>query len=44
MKALAIFLLIIVIAVWGIYTEISLWSECRETNSFFYCARVLGSK
>lgn len=24
-----------------VYWEYSLWSECRITNSFWYCARVL---
>lgn len=22
--------------------NVSLWSECRETNSFWYCVRVIG--
>lgn len=26
----------------GIYWEISVWQECRQTNSWFYCVRVLG--
>jgi len=26
----------------GVYWEISLWKECRVTNSFWYCVRVLG--
>jgi hypothetical protein len=25
-----------------VYFEYSLWTECRQTNSFFYCVRVLG--
>lgn len=25
-----------------VWWELSLWPECRATNSFFYCARVLG--
>lgn len=29
----------IALAVWW---EVSLWNECRETNSFWYCVRVLG--
>lgn len=32
-------LLIIGLAIWY---EIAMWSECRETNSFWYCMRVLG--
>lgn len=24
-----------------VYLEISFWNECRETNSFWYCLRVL---
>lgn len=32
-----------VVAVIGltVWYEASLWNECRRTNSFFYCARVL---
>lgn len=26
----------------GIYWEISGWQECRQTNSWSYCVRVLG--
>lgn len=26
----------------GLYVELMLWDECRQTNSFFYCLRVLG--
>lgn len=26
----------------GIAWEVSLWHECRATNSFWYCMRVLG--
>lgn len=25
-----------------LWWNVSLWSECRETNSFFYCVRILG--
>jgi len=25
----------------GIMVEISVWQECRQTNSWFYCMRVL---
>lgn len=25
----------------GIYYEIEVWRECRATNSWFYCMRVL---
>jgi hypothetical protein len=33
----------VVLAVVGaaVAWEFSLWSECRQTNSWFYCARVL---
>lgn len=31
---------ILIVAV-GIYYEIGLWQECRATNSWFYCMRVL---
>lgn len=26
----------------SVWWEVSLWGECRKTNSFWYCARVLG--
>ncbi len=26
----------------SLYYEYSMWDECRETNSFWYCVRVLG--
>lgn len=35
---LAFFLLIVGLVIWW---EASLWGECRETNSFWYCMRVL---
>jgi hypothetical protein len=25
----------------AVYMEIGVWTECRETNSFWYCMRVL---
>jgi hypothetical protein len=25
----------------GIYYEMAVWQECRQTNSWFYCMRVL---
>jgi hypothetical protein len=31
--------LVVALAIWY---EVSMWNECRETNSFFYCMRVLG--
>lgn len=40
--AAVIFVLLVVVGVVGaIWVEISLWRECRQTNSFFYCLRVL---
>ena len=36
---LAIFLMVII--VFGIWWEIGLWNECRETSSFWYCLRIL---
>lgn len=26
----------------GFWWEVSSWVECRETNSFWYCLRILG--
>lgn len=34
-------LAIIVLLAFTVWWEASLWSECRATNSFWYCVRVL---
>lgn len=39
--ALYVGLPVIAIAL-AIWWEYGLWNECRETNSFWYCMRVLG--
>lgn len=31
-----------VLLVLGIWWEISIWNECRETNSYMYCVRLMG--
>ena len=40
--AIAVVLLSIVVA--AVAYEVMLWNECRGTNSWFYCMRVLGGK
>jgi hypothetical protein len=35
---------ILFIIVAAIYLEVGVWTECRQTNSFFYCFRVLGNR
>lgn len=42
MRVILIILVVIGLIGLGTWNEISLWNECRATNSFFYCARVLG--
>jgi cytochrome oxidase assembly protein ShyY1 len=43
--ALVVFLVVLVFATLislGIWWQVSLWDECRSTNSFWYCVRILG--
>lgn len=40
-KFLVYALLFLLVAL-GIWWEISSWSECLDSNSFWYCLRVLG--
>lgn len=41
MKTLLILGLVLVVSL-GVWYEVELWQECRATNSWFYCMRVLG--
>lgn len=41
LKSLPPFLLLFAVLALAGWYEWSLWHECRQTNSFFYCARVL---
>jgi hypothetical protein len=41
MRAAFIACFIFVLMLVGIWMEINIWNECRETNSFWYCMRVL---
>lgn len=34
-------LCVLMLVAGGIWWEWALWSECRATNSWFYCVRVL---
>lgn len=27
-----------------LYIQADVWQECRQTNSFFYCTQLMGSK
>ena len=38
-RSFAIFLMVVIVFV--VWWEIGLWNECRETNSFWYCLRIL---
>jgi hypothetical protein len=40
----AAFLAVAVIIALACWWQYSLWSECRITNSFFYCLRILSSR
>lgn len=42
LKTLGIFLLIFAFFGSIVACHVSIWRECRTTNSFLYCARVLG--
>jgi hypothetical protein len=42
LKIAAVGTLVACAIVGGICLEISIWNECRQANSFFYCMRVLG--
>jgi hypothetical protein len=37
---LIVVVVLIVVAV-SVYLEISVWNECRQTNSFWYCMRMM---
>lgn len=42
LKVVGILALPVAILVGCVLFEVSLWNECRQTNRFFYCLRVLG--
>jgi hypothetical protein len=35
------FFILITFVLWY---EVTVWTECRQTNSFMYCLRVLGNR
>lgn len=41
MKVPMIAIGVLLVFVIGIVCEVQVWNECRETNSFMYCMRVL---
>lgn len=45
MKNLSSYLIaagVVAVIAGAIYLEVGVWQECRATNSWFYCMRVLG--
>lgn len=38
--ALAVAAVVLLIA-FGVALQVSVWNECRETNSFLYCLRII---
>lgn len=40
-KAFGVMALVVTVILSIIYLEIGVWQECRATNSWFYCMRVL---
>lgn len=42
MKVFAISALVAIVIGGCIYLEVGVWNECRQTNSWFYCMRILG--
>ena len=41
MKVAALWVLMVALVVGAIAYEVMVWKECRQSNSFFYCLRVL---
>jgi hypothetical protein len=38
---LAMIVAVLLVASVSLYLEISVWNECRQTNSFWYCMRMM---
>ena len=41
MKEVGITAVVVSFIALAVWLEIGFWNECRETNSFWYCVRVL---
>lgn len=41
LKVLGLAVVVIAFVAIGIYYEMAVWQECRATNSWLYCMRVL---
>lgn len=41
LKLFAIINLVAAVVAGLVYYEVSIWNECRQTNSFLYCVRVV---
>jgi len=41
MKVVAIVVGVLMLAAVGIFLEVSVWNECRQTNSWFFCLRMM---
>ena len=42
LSTLAVVVVVLTIAGLAIWYEVEMWSECRATNTFWYCMRILG--
>jgi hypothetical protein len=41
LKTIGVAALVVAVLAGIIYLEVDVWQECRVTNSWFYCMRVL---
>lgn len=41
MKTILVYVGIFAIVLAAVWFEMQVWDECRQTNSFWYCMRVL---
>jgi len=41
MKTVLIYACLLAVIVTAMWLEMQVWDECRQTNSFWYCMRVL---
>jgi hypothetical protein len=40
---LALIFAVLLVASVSVYLEWSVWKECRQTNSFWYCVRMMSN-
>jgi len=41
LSSIAVVLLIVTIIGLGLWYNVAVWNECRATNSFFYCMKLM---